>query len=361
VTDNAIPSRSRLRQDVWATRLSSVWEVGVIVVGPDQEVDFASARARALLGVTTDAELEQRWGQLKRSLAKAFRSPADSAAPAVETTVMVEAGGTGQDLRVQIYDIAEEDCIGHLLILQHAERAAAIESALRHATLDRGLSSLYRHQAHDLKGLLNVITMNVEILSRVSQGAGAVPADQAAIAERCATVARRELARLDRSLEVVLDRDAVEQAAPRRFDVRVTCQALAELVAARATRQGITVALHVPDRPAEIIGFSDRLHGAILNLIINAFDAMPNGGTLRLEVAHSHSVQVTVCDTGAGIDPHLTGDLWRLHYTTKPGGTGIGLYVTRAVAEAHGGHASHHPNPEGGACFVLELPAAPRA
>jgi signal transduction histidine kinase len=136
------------------------------------------------------------------------------------------------------------------------------------------------------------------------------------------------------------------------------CQALVELVSARARRQFVNISLDAPEQAAEVVGFPDRVHVALLNLIINALDAMPDGGSLRITVARTTMVRVMVCDTGDGVDPASANDIWRLHYTTKPGGTGIGLHVTREVVEAHGGVVSQHANPGGGACFVIELPSA---
>lgn len=348
-----------MRHEVWAARLSSVWDVGVIVLGSDRQIDFANARARVLLRVTSDAELDRRWADVAPLLHGVLRTPA-SDAPPMEATVSLGEGGQRQQLRIQIHDIAEPDGVGYLLIVQHAERADAIQIALRHATQDRGLSSLSRYLAHDLKGLLNVIAMNVEILSRVADGVPEQASDRAAIATRSAAVARRELGRLDRSLEGLLNRDGIEEAAPRAFDVRTVCRNIGDLVAARARHQNVTLTLLMPDQPADVVGFPDRLHAAVLNLIVNAFDAMPNGGNLSLEVTRMpQEVRVIVRDTGPGVEAGAAEDIWHLYYTTKPGGTGIGLYVTRAVAESHGGRVRLDPNPEGGACFTIELPAAP--
>lgn len=334
-----------------------MFDVGLVVLNANQQVDFATERAHALLGVTSDAEFAQRWRHVERRLGNAFTPPGTTAGEPVETTIFLADDPSRRALRVRIYDIAEEGCVGHLVLLQHGERAAASEAALRHAARNRGRVSLVRDLAHDLKGLLNVIAMNVEILSRLSS-AQSEPRDRSAIAVRSADAVRRELRRLDRSIEVILNRDATGHETPQRIDVRLVCQQLADLVAARAQRQHVTLTLQLGTQPAEIIGFPDRVHAALLSLIVNALDAMPGGGTLRIDVACGSSVRISVCDTGTGIDAALMERMWRLHYTTKPGGTGIGLTVARMVAESHGGRVSYDPNPEGGACFVLDLPSA---
>jgi signal transduction histidine kinase len=349
-------SRRRVSQEAWVSRLSTVWDVGLLVLGRDLEVDYANARARELLVAKSEADLERRWRQLRSRLGKALDESKEGRP--VEVTVNGQGGSRGHSLRLQIFAIEEEECVGHLLVLQPAERAAAIEAALRHAAHSRSLASLFRDLAHDLKGLLNVIAMNVEILSRLPES-DADFSHRPGVAAKSADAVRRELARLDRSLEVILDRDASGREKPGRFDVRHTCRALADLIAARASRQHVKLVVTLGTEPAEIMGFSDRVHGAVLNLLINALDAMPEGGILQLDVTRTASIRVSVCDSGAGIDPKIVDRIWSLHYSSKPAGTGIGLYVTRAVVEAHGGRVSCHRNQDGGACFALEFPVAP--
>jgi signal transduction histidine kinase len=92
--------------------------------------------------------------------------------------------------------------------------------------------------------------------------------------------------------------------------------------------------------------------------MVNALDAMPDGGTLQLSVVKTTTIQVRLCDTGPGIASETLPDVWRLHFTTKARGTGLGLYVTRTTVEADGGTISYQPNPNGGSCFIIDLPMA---
>ena len=355
MTQSRAEPGGRLAPQRWATRLSDLWDVGLLVLGSDGGVDFANARARALLDASTDEQLDERWIDLKGQLAPALRDVhAATASLEINASVTTSAGST---LRVQVYLVEEDECIGYLLLLQHADRAAAVDRSLRHAARNRCLTSLSRDTAHSLKDVLNVIAMNVELLSRAADG-GAADATQAKHSRRYAEIVRRELRRIDRSLDGLLGRHTVEHDSPQTFDLKAVCEALLQLISARAFRQHVEVVSALGDGPAEMSGFADRLHAALLSLMVNALDAMPDGGTLRVVLTKGPAIQIQVHDSGAGIEPDRLSDVWKLYFTTKARGTGIGLYVTRSIVEAHGGTVHYQQKPEGGSCFTVVLPTA---
>ncbi len=231
--------------------------------------------------------------------------------------------------------------------------AGKIEQSLRHAARDAALASLARDAAHDLKGVLNVITMNVELLSRYAQNPASYPltAEQAA---RCVDVLHRKLRQLDRSLDGLLGSRHADVDAPGRIDLVDLCHRQLELIAARATRQNVEVSF-TSAGPVMVTGFVDRLQSAVLALLVNALDAMPRGGRLDVTVAGTPAPSVRISDSGAGVAPEWRDEIWRLHFTTKPDGTGLGLPVARAIVEGHGGTISHHANSDGGSTFAIEL------
>jgi C4-dicarboxylate-specific signal transduction histidine kinase len=129
--------------------------------------------------------------------------------------------------------------------------------------------------------------------------------------------------------------------------------------------KGVSVSLHLAPGLPQVIGDRTQLQQVILNLVINAVQAMAKSGverrTLLIETALSEDE--TVCcaveDSGPGIDPRYSGRLFDGFFTTKDGGMGIGLAISRSIIEAHGGHIRVDNSPvHGGARFSFVLPAA---
>lgn len=203
----------------WGSRLSEVWDVGVLVLGSDRRIEFANPRARALLGVDSDLELEQAWALIHGELAALFEQAVPGRSTPVEGFASAAPSPGKETLRIQLYVIEEEGCVGYLLLLQSADRAAAVDASMRHAARNRSLGPLYRDLAHDLKGALNVIAMNVELLSRAADTSTPKPD----LAAKSANVVRRELSRLDRTLAIVLEGNLIERQAPKTFDLSALC------------------------------------------------------------------------------------------------------------------------------------------
>jgi signal transduction histidine kinase len=102
---------------------------------------------------------------------------------------------------------------------------------------------------------------------------------------------------------------------------------------------------------------ADLLHRAILNLVLNAQDAMPRGGTLTLRTRNEPgNVIIEVTDTGSGLTREECARIFTPYYTSKKQGTGLGLAIVQSVISDHGGRIRVHSEPERGTTFVIELP-----
>jgi PAS domain S-box-containing protein len=132
-----------------------------------------------------------------------------------------------------------------------------------------------------------------------------------------------------------------------------------------AQMRDVTVVLDLAPRLHRVAGDRVQLQQVLLNLMVNAFDAMgdvagrPRTVTVRTRTLGRDQVQVDVADTGPGIAAHALGSLFEPFVTTKPDGMGMGLSVTRSIVRAHQGRIWAENSPEGGAIFHIVLPALP--
>src|SRR4030095_10132706 len=159
------------------------------------------------------------------------------------------------------------------------------------------------------------------------------------------------------AIEVMLDNRAA--AVPSRFDLGRTCERLKTLTAPRALRQQVEVVLDVQKGPMEVRGYEDQVQAALLNVIVNALEAMPDRGRLAIRVEGDGSrVCVSVCDSGPGLPLRPDDPQWRPHFVDDLRQTGMGLHVTRTIVESHEGQIACRSNIPRGTCIEITFPAA---
>lgn len=176
---------------------------------------------------------------------------------------------------------------------------------------------------------------------------------------RTINLVREEAARtaeLTRNLQEVA-RGASET--PRDLDLNELLREVTGLVHREMERNRIVVDSQIaPDLPT-VCGSAGRLKQALLNLLVNARQAMPDGGHILLTAGRERDggVAVSVQDTGCGIPLELRSLVFRTFFTTKAGGTGLGLPITKKIVEDHGGVIQMESEPGHGARFTIRLPA----
>jgi signal transduction histidine kinase len=124
----------------------------------------------------------------------------------------------------------------------------------------------------------------------------------------------------------------------------------------------ITVVKNFDPRLPKTMADPIQLQQVFMNLLLNAADAMPNGGTLTAQTLHEEAslfLRITIRDTGTGIDKSVIDKIFQPFFTTKPKGTGLGLSITKRLIEQHGGSIRVANNPNGGAAFTIDLPIKP--
>jgi signal transduction histidine kinase len=166
-----------------------------------------------------------------------------------------------------------------------------------------------------------------------------------------------EVGRLERKVQGLLDYARPLEVERRPTEVTAVVHQVADLVKERLRQQGVQLGLDLPDGPVSAEIDRDQFQGVLVNLVQNALDAMPRGGTVEVGVCREQgALRLSVADTGPGIDPTAADRLFTPFFSTKPTGTGLGLSVSRRVVLAHGGTLTVANRPGGGACFTITIP-----
>jgi C4-dicarboxylate-specific signal transduction histidine kinase len=161
-------------------------------------------------------------------------------------------------------------------------------------------------------------------------------------------------------------RDQIKKAPPRkgRFDLNQAIDEVIVLARSAITKNGVSVQARLTEGLAPVQGDRVQLQQVVLNLILNAIEAMSSvvAGARELLVSteqdQTGDVFVAVCDSGPGIDPEHVQRVFEAFYTTKSGGTGMGLSICRSIIHAHGGRLWADVNEPRGAAFQFTLPSA---
>ncbi len=350
---------SRLERDLRV--LDQVTNVGVVLLMRGSQPDFANARGLELLGVKSLAELRALWPRALDVLRPSFDGlrPRDGRTSAVVEDFPV-AGGTRR-LRVELdgrSQVGEDQC---MVLLSDPKVLDTLETDVRLASQLEAVTSLFRTLTHELKAPLAAMMINLDLLRQSLVGSGASE-EVRGRQERYVAILREEMARLNRSLADLLSQNVPANEAPERFDLRRAVEEIGGLLAAQARRQHVQFTTRLPERPVTLVGYRDRVKQALLNVSVNALEALPNGGSLEVAMeAENGSARIAVADSGPGIPPDVLKRIYERDFTTKRNGTGIGLYVARALVQLHGGKIRVESRPELGTRVEIVLPLLARA
>ncbi|HLT29140.1 MAG TPA: ATP-binding protein [Myxococcaceae bacterium] len=240
------------------------------------------------------------------------------------------------------------------------EREAELKAqgeALRRAEQLAAIGRLSAQVAHEVRNPLSSINLNVELLDEAVGQADFPDPETAKEARELLAAVTREVDRLTGVTERYLGMSRIPEPELAPEDLHALLGGVLEFVRGELDRDGVEVELSLEAPHSAILADEGQLRQVFLNLLRNAREAMPEGGRLILSTTSGPDhLELRVSDTGVGLHPSTQDELFEPFVTTKRGGTGLGLAVSRQILLAHRGSIRAETRTGGGTTFVVTLP-----
>jgi signal transduction histidine kinase len=260
---------------------------------------------------------------------------------------------SGKRVQISLDFIREKETqIGALLTMRDAESVRRIEDEIE---MSRRLSAngrITRGVAHEVKNPINAIVLHLQLLQgKLRQ----VDPDT----RRHMDIIGNEIHRLDRVVQILVDFTRPRDLHLEETDLRRLLEDGVQLAEPDASRHGVTIVSELPSQPLTVKVDTDFIKQAILNVVLNGVQAMPDGGKLTVSARREDDMVVTeIRDQGGGIPADAQDKIFELYFTTKKEGTGIGLAQTYQILQWHYGSVDFESVPGAGTTFRLRLPLA---
>ncbi|MBX3223606.1 MAG: response regulator [Labilithrix sp.] len=350
----------------------------VALTGPD-EVALMNRKAASLAGTTSDQALG-------RSLLESWIPPEDHAAmraalattraqgrTAEVETGFVEARGAragegardeassahpparAKRIRWHLSPSRESGDLVYGIGIDVTERRA-LEKRAADAEALSAMGELAMNLAHEIRNPLNAAVLQLHLLTRNLDRIEADDATRGALKDRTRIVGD-EIGRLNRLLTEFLELARPRGIAREPVHLPRLADEVLDLEEESAKGRGVTIVRDLPEDGCVAIGDREKLKQVTINLVVNALEAMKQGGTLTVRVRPDHErVRMTVEDTGPGIASELLPNVFDPFFTTKEAGTGLGLSIVRKIVDQHGGDVEIESERGQGAKVLVSIP-----
>jgi signal transduction histidine kinase len=333
-------------------QLMSNLQDGLMLFARDSRVVLVSAPVEAFLGRPraellghTVHELFDRESLLGAALLEAF----ERRRPFSQREFEAAAGK-----RVQVsLDFVQErhSQIGALLIMRDTESVRRIGDEIEMSRRLSASGRLTRGVAHEVKNPINAIVLHLQLLRNKL-------AHQEPDTRRHMDIIDTEIRRLDRVVQTLVDFTRPRDLHLEEVDLRRLMEDVAQLAAPDAEQHGVTIQRHMPEQRLAIKVDLDLMKQALLNVVINGVQAMPQGGLLTISARRENNAVVAeIRDEGGGIPQDMHDKIFELYFTTKKEGSGIGLAQTYQILQWHYGSVDFESAEGTGTIFRFHIPA----
>jgi PAS domain S-box-containing protein len=331
-------------------------EDGLLLFTRDARAVMVSPAAEKFLGAPSGHFLGRRVNEifpLGHPLHEVLHVEGDELSEIAAETDLQTVEGTRR-VGVSVQAIQENgERMGALVTLRDLDSIESINTQLQVSERLAALGRITAGVAHEVKNPLNSMRLWLENLKE------SLPAEPDSGSQQAVQVLDKEIDRLDAVVKRFLD-------FTRPMDVRLEATQIAdvlkevvEVAKPQLQKSKIQVAQLIPIDVPEVYVDRALLKQAVLNLVLNAVEAMPGGGQLRLMLSRrGEMAEITVGDTGKGIPTENRQKIFQLFFTTRPGGSGIGLASTFRIVQLHNGSIDFTSEVGRGTTFRIELPLA---
>jgi signal transduction histidine kinase len=347
-------------------------EDAVALYGPDGKLMFCNPAMESLLPDMTDTvralidrTLASRQAQGPITEARRFRP--DSRAGRAQVQVEEE---TQTELLLMTHPIADGEgaFVGAMLVARNLGYMNQVHSTLNYSRKLAALGRLMAGVAHEVKNPLNAMTIHLELLKGklaaaaepVAVGARSHAVSPVSTVDKHVEIIAHEIQRLDQVLNGFLKFARPDELKLQPIRLQAIVSDIVTTITPEADRLHVTVRHDCPAGLPAINADPGMLRQALLNLALNACQAMPEGGTLRIACRPGSRgrVEIDVEDTGVGIAPENLQKIFDLYFTTKEKGSGIGLSMVYRIVQLHDGEVEVQSTPGRGTRFRLVFPQA---
>jgi two-component system, sporulation sensor kinase E len=347
-------SRLRNLKDFNETILENITS-GVLTTDDRGTVTYLNGRGRELIGprAGTGVEFDALFSNPFGSGALFEYLVSRSGAPSSLECALVRTEGDPVTVRLSARTVKLDDHHGNAVVVIFDDLSAQkeMEEELRRADRLRSLGELSAGVAHEIRNPLTGIATTAQVLLEKLGDDG----DRRTYVK----VILEEIARLDDIIKNLLNFARPVTPRPKDLSISRLVEEALGLLSDRAGERDVRIRFESRMRDERCTLDGDQVKQVILNIALNGIEACGEGGTVSVvarEGANPALIEIEITDTGAGVSEDIADKLYNPFFTTKPEGTGMGLSISRKIAESHGGRLYHRSAPGAGTSFFIELP-----
>jgi PAS domain S-box-containing protein len=334
-------------------QIMSSLQDGLMLFTRDSRVVLVSAAIESFLGRSrgellgrTAGEIFSAESALGSVMLDAFRLRHNVAQREIEAS-------NGRRVQVSLDFIRERGTqIGALLTMRDAESVRRIEDEIELSRRISASGRVTRGVAHEVKNPINAIVLHLQLLRNKLQ-------DVDPATSRHVDIIDSEIHRLDRVVQILVDFTRPRDLHLEETDLRSVLEEVVLLAAPDAEQHGVNLVRELPPDPIPVKIDADFIKQAMLNVVLNGVQSMPDGGSLAITAHRNEDAVITeVRDHGTGIPVAVQDKIFELYFTTKKSGSGIGLAQTYQIMMWHYGSVDFESEEGKGTTFRLRLPLA---